>query len=269
MMKRIYLLFFFSFLLISCEKDKQFIAENTDMPLLSKVLVAGVSSNEYTYNRANLPDEEKSKFFYTKHNYDIRNLLISSEFYIDPASFSSSSSVIEAAMKRKVWVNPDNTVKSLTVSYEYNDNEQLTRTIYRRPSVNNYEYSEFTYENDRISRQTMYWNNVRSNYIDYLYDAKGNLTKESKYYVPATGIAELWTTNEYEYDNMNNPFRAFNRLMTPGKFTNPNNIIKETYTIFSEVDQMTQKVTVSNISYEYNSNGYPVKVNGEAEYQYK
>ena len=84
-----------------------------------------------------------------------------------------------------------------------------------------------------------------------------------------SGIAELWTTTEYEYDSMHNPYQAFKPLMSPGKFTNPNNIIKETYTIHFEVDQWTQKVQVNNNSYEYNDKGYPIKVNGDAEYVYK
>jgi len=115
----------------------------------------------------------------------------------------------------------------------------------------------------------MYWQNVMSFYIDYEYDEKGNLIKESKVHVSSGGIAELWTTNEYEYDNMHNPFFAFRRLMSPGKFTNPNNITKETYTIYFEVDQWTQKVQINNNTYEYSHSGYPIKVNGEAEYLYK
>jgi hypothetical protein len=267
-MKKLALFLFFSLMLFSCEKDKQLLVENTDIPLLSKVLVAGVSSYEYTYNDANLLIEEKSKFTYTKHSYNDYNLLKTSEFYIDPATFSSDLHVIEASMNRKEWVNPDNTAKSLTQTFEYNKNGQLARKIYTRPSVTNSEYSEFTFDNDRISRQTLYWQNELSFYIDYLYDEQGNLIKESKYYVPSTGIAELWTTTEYEYDNMHNPFQAFKRLMSPSKFTNPNNITKETYTVYFEVDQWTQKVSIITNTYEYNDNGYPIKVNGEAKYVY-
>jgi hypothetical protein len=268
-MKKLVFAFFFSLIFFSCEKDKQLIIENTDIPLISKVLVAGVSCYEFVYNDANLLTEEKSKFTYTKHSYSDDNLLTTSDFYIDPAMFSSDSRVVEASMNRKEWVNPDNTAKSLTQTFDYNSDGILARKTYTRPSVNDSEYSEFTFENDRISRQTMYWQNELSFYIDYLYDEKGNLVKESKYYVPSTGIAELWTTTEYEYDNMHNPFQAFKRLMTPSKFTNPNNITKETYTIYFEVDQWTQKVSVINNTYEYNDNGYPIKVNGEAEYVYK
>jgi hypothetical protein len=268
-MKKIALIITFSLALFSCEKEKQLIVENTDIPLISKVLIAGVSYYEYSYNDANLLIEEKSKFHYTKHNYNDNNLLSSSDFYMDAAMFSSDSRVVEASMNRKEWVNPDNTAKSLSKSFEYNDKDQTIKVTYNRPSVSNSEYSLFTFENERISRQTMYWQNAMSFYIDYIYDEKGNLTKESKYYVPATGIGELWTTTEYEYDNMHNPFQAFKRLMSPSKFTNPNNITKETYTIYFEVDQWTQKVQLTNNTYEYNNSGYPIKVNGEAEYVYK
>ncbi len=268
-MRKIAFMFFFSLIFFSCEKDKQSIVENSDIPLISKVLVAGESCYEYAYNDANLLIAEKSKFTYTKHSYSYNNLLTTSDFYIDPAMFSSDSRVVEASMNRKEWVSPDNTPKSLTQTLDYNSDGILTRKTYTRPSVNDSEYSEFTFENDRISRQKMYWQNELSFYIDYLYDEKGNLVKESKYYVPSTGIAELWTTTEYEYDNMHNPFQAFKRLMTPSKFTNTNNITKETYTIYFEVDQWTQNVSTITNSYEYNEKGYPTKVNGEAEYVYK
>jgi hypothetical protein len=268
-MKKISLVFIISCIFLSCEKDKQLIIENTDIPLISKVLIGGEIYMEYSYNSANLVNEEKSKFHYTKHTYNDMNQLVKSDFYWDISMASSNSSVIEAAMNRKEWVNPDNTPKSISHVLEYNSNRQLIRTTYNRPSVNNSEYSEFTYGNDRISRQTMYWQNILSYYIDYLYDEKGNLIKESKYYVPSTGIAELWTTTEYEYDNMRNPFHSFKRLMTPGRFTNLNNITKETYTIHFDVDQWTQKVQVTNNSYKYNEKGYPVKENGVTEYMYK
>jgi len=268
-MRKLVLIFTFPLILFSCEKDKQLIIENTDIPLISKVLINGELYYEYSYNDANLIAEEKSKFHYTKHTYNDRNLLTTSDFYVDPAMFSSDWHVIEASMNRKEWVNPDNTAKSLSQTFEYNDKEQLVRKIYNRPSVSNSEFSEFTYENDRISRQTMYWKNEVSGYIDYLYDEKGNLIKQSKYHVSSNGIDELWTTTEYEYDNMKNPYQSFKRLMTPGKYTNPNNIIKETYTIHFEVDSWTQKVKITETSFEYNNKGYPVRVNGDVEYVYK
>ena len=83
--------------------------------------------------------------------------------------FSSDWRVVEASMNRKEWVNPDNTAKSLTKSYEYYNKDHLIRVTYNRPSVSNSEYSEYSLKNSRISRQTMYWKNELSFYIDYHY----------------------------------------------------------------------------------------------------
>jgi hypothetical protein len=269
-MRKIALMFIFSLILFSCEKDKQLIIENTDIPLISKILDDGEVTREYSYNEANLVTEEKSKFTYTSHTYNDANILVKSEFYLDPAMFSSSSTVIEAAMQRTEWVNPENTEKSLTQTFNYDGEGQLSRKTYTRPSVSHSEYSEFTWENDRISRSTMYWQDQISGYVDYFYDEYGNLFKEIKYMIPSsTGIAELVTTTEYEFDNKLNPYRAFRRLMTPGKFTNMNNITKERYITHIEVPSYLDTISVIAFTYEYNDMDYPVKVNGETEYIYR
>ena len=53
-MRRIHFLVFFSLFFISCEKDKQTIIENTDIPLISEVLIGGETYKMYAYNDANL-----------------------------------------------------------------------------------------------------------------------------------------------------------------------------------------------------------------------
>lgn len=270
-MKQVPILFIIliSLLIVSCEKDHQLVVENEDMELIGKILLNGELYQEYNYNNQNLITEEKSKFFYTGHSYNDDNQLVRSEFYLDPGMFSSCWEIAQAAMNRTEWVNPSNSMKSLTQEFEYDKKNHLIKKIYIRPSVTDSEYSTFTYENDRISRQSMYWQNQISGYIDYFYDSSGNLIKEEKYGIGEDGSPELWTTTEYEFDNMNNPCFAFRRLLTPGKYTNPNNIVKETYTIHFEVNASIEKIQVSETSYEYNDKGYPVKVNGEVEYVYK
>jgi len=268
-MKKIVFILFSVLILSSCEEEKQPPVENTGIPLISKVLFDGTLYIEYTYTGANLLFEEKTKLHYTKYNYNNQNLLSSSEYYMDPGMYSSSSSVVEESMNREEWVNPDNTAKSLTQKFEYDGSGQLTRKIYTRTSSTSSEYMEFTLESDRIIRQKMYWEDKLSSYIDYEYDKKGNLIKESRFYVPPSGPEELWTITEYEFDNMHNPYRAFRRLLSPGKYTNPNNITKQTYTILFEVDQWIEKVQITNTTYQYNDDGYPVKVNGSVEYIYR
>jgi hypothetical protein len=267
-MKKILVLIIISMAFFSCEKEQYLYSWNKDVPLLSEVMIEGETYLEYSYTAANLISEEKSRFFYTKHTYDDNNLLVKSEFYLDPGIFSSSSFDLEATMNRKEWVNAENSTKNLTKTYEYNDNGQLYRMNFIRSSGYGSEYSEYTWTNDRISRQSMYRLKALTGYIDFQYDDRGNLIKQTQYYVPDSGIPELTTTTQYEYDYMGNPYRAFSTLMLPGRYTNPNNIVKETYTIHFEVDQSIQKVQITSNTYKYSKEGYPVKVNGEAEYVY-
>lgn len=268
-MKKNLLIFIITIFFISCEKDKQPIIENTDIPLISKVLIDNETYMEYSYNDANLLIEEKSKFNYSRHSYNNNNQLVASDIYWDMRIASSDSRVLEEAMNRKEWVNPGNTEKSLTRTFEYEQNEQLVRKTFTRTSSSNSEYAEFTYADGRIIRQTMFWQGVLSTYVDYDYDDRGNLVKETRYGVLPDGVAELWTTTEYEYDNKHNPYLAFRRLMTPGICTNANNITRETYTIHFEVDDFIEKVQITNKTYEYNSSGYPIKVNGGTGYVYR
>ena len=268
-MKKIVLVFITSCILFSCEKDNHLIIENTDIPLISKVLIGSEIYMEYSYNSANLVNEEKSKFRYTKHTYNDMNQLVKSDFYWDISMASSDSRVIEAAMNRKEWVNPDNTPKSISHTFKYNSTGQLIRKNYIRPADKYSDFTEFLYENDRIIRTTGYYNNAISGYTDYIYDENGNIIKETRYFVSSAGIAELSTTTEYEYDNRHNPYQSFKRLMTLGVFTNPNNITKETYTLNFDVGPSIEKVQITENLYEYNDNGYPIKVNGVTEYVYK
>jgi hypothetical protein len=269
--RKITLLIIFSFILFACEKEKekQLIIENSDIPLIDKVLIGGEIYKVYSYNNANLVTEEKSKFYYTRHNYNDMNQLITSDSYWDISMASSDSRVIEAAMNRKEWVSPENTPKSISHELKYNSNGQLIRKYYIRTGDVNTDYVEFIYKDDRIVREIGFYKNEIRSYTDLLYDDKGNLVKRLRYDVPDTGIAQLSTTSEYEFDNMPNPYLAFKRLTTPGIYTNANNIIKESTKIHNVAEPFIEETPVIEYSYEYNINGYPIKVNGLTEYVYK
>jgi len=264
-MRKIVRILFLLITVFSCEKESQLIIENSDMPLISQVFVDGDLVCEYSYNKANLVTEEKHKYHYTRHFYNNSNQLLKSDYYVDPDIFSS----IMPAMNREEWVNPGNTEKSLTTTFDYDRNGHLVRKTYERPSVNDSEFSEFTWDNNRISSKKMYWKNELSGSVDYEYDEKGNLVKEEKYMFGQDGSQALWASTEYEFDNMNNPYQVFKQLMSPGKYTNRNNIIKETYTLHTDTYTGIDNVSVIEYSYEYNRQRYPVRVNGNIVYIYK
>lgn len=267
-MRKIAILTVLSLILLSCEKDEQLIIiENTDIPLLCKVFFGDEVYMEYIYNNLNLVVEEKSKFHYTKHSYNAKNELMASDIYWDMRVASSNSNVLEEAMNREEWVNPDNTQKSVSHSYKYNLKEQLVSKTYIRHQQGTSSIVEFLFKDDRVIRSTGYTEGKISGYTDYTYDSNGNLNKEERHHSSPEGM-ELSTTTEYEYDNMHNPYQSFKRLITPGIYTNQNNIVKETYTLHFEVDESIDKVQITENSYEYNDMGYPKKKN-EAEYVYK
>lgn len=265
--------FFFIFTLIffSCKKDDQTgIAKlESPVPVLSKVTVDKKPNYEYSYNDAHLISQEKSNFDFTVHNYNLKNQLITSEYYIDKDIMKLDLLTLGSTLIEKGIISLSQAQNVGTLRYEYNSNNQLTRTSFVQPTSSSTEYSEFSYDgNNRISRKTLFWDNKMTGYIDYSYDSKGNLVKESLFNIPASGIAELSTTSQYVFDNQNNPYRSFSSLMVPGIHTNRNNIIKETLTIRSTTDPKAEQVQVIESTYEYNTSGYPVRKNSNIEFLY-
>ena len=258
---------------VSCKKEdlsKGLNTGNSNVPILSKVLVDNQSSYEYVYNDSNMISEVKSKFDFTINHYNNKGQLVTAEYYGNDNILSSNAEVSATALSSTTLVTSENGTKSGVITYEYNDNGQLTKTTYSLPSTTSSEYSGFTYDsNNRISRQTMYWANIETGYIDYSYDVKGNLIKEMLYNTPSTGVEELITTTSYNFDNENNPYKSSSKLLVPGINTNPNNIIKETYTIHFTPDQGSDDVQVIETSYQYNGLGYPVSKNGNVSYVYE
>jgi len=119
---------------------------------------------------------------------------------------SSDPQVYQAAISSTVWVTPESGVNGGNMAYTYNDQGQLTKTTFTRPQSTSTEYSDFTYDaNNKISRQTMSWDNNATGYIDYTYDTKGNLINEVLYNLTSTGAAQLITSTQYDFDSKNNP----------------------------------------------------------------
>lgn len=264
-MKKSFLVFilFLLFFAYACEENEPLIRQNGEILLLKQVKFDSELYYEYTYTAEKLISEEKSKFHYTKHNYNKHSQLISTDFYYDPAMFSSNSHVVDSAWKREEWVNPANTDKGLCRRYFYNNNTQLVK------STDEITYAEYNYdEKNRISRQTFFHEGILSGFIDFTYDLSNNLIERRHYYVLDSGESLLATTTEYSYDTKNNPYKAFKSLLIPGIHTNTNNIIREVYILHLEVDNTINTRQVTENSYVYNIYDFPVKKNGNVEFVY-
>lgn len=266
----------FTGIFFSCKKEELSNVSNSGtsgnsyVALLSKVLIDNQSAYEYSYNDSSLITQEKSKCHFIVHHYNRKGQLATTQFYGNDDILSSDLQVSQNALNSNVLVTPENGKKGGLITYEYDDNAKLIKTSYSMPLSTVSEYSEFSYDNNnRISRQTMYWDKTATGYIDYTYDAKGNLIKEILYNLPSSGIAELITNTQYAFDSEPNPYKSTSRLMIPGSSINQNNIIKETYTIHLSAGQGADKVQITETLYEYNAMGYPVKKNGNVSYIYK
>jgi YD repeat-containing protein len=243
---------------------------SASLPVLSKVLIDNQSAYEYVYNDSSLLTTEKSKFNFNLNHYNTNGQLVSTDYYGNDAVLSSDAQVFQAAMSSTIWVTSATGVKGGTLTYVYNDKAQLIKTSYSRPVSTNSEYSQFTYDaSGKINRQTMYWDDAATGYIDYSYDNKGNLVKEMLYNLPSAGVAELITTTQYEFDSKLNPYKLSSKLLIPGISSNQNNIIKETYTIHINPAQGSDKVQISQTTYTYNTSGYPITKNSNTTYVYK
>jgi hypothetical protein len=260
----------------SCKKEEISNTGNSGVPgnasgqLLSKVLVDNQSAFEYVYNDSNLVIQEKSKYNFIAHQYNNKGQLVTTQYYGNDNALSSDPQVSAAALSNPVWVTPQNGTEGGTLAYEYSDNGQLSKAIYSTSQSTISEYSDFTFDsNNRISRQTMYWDNTATGYIDYSYDGNGNLITENLYNLPSAGVTELITTTQYEFDSNQNPYKSLKVWKIPGIFTNQNNIIKETYTIHLAATQGSDNVQVTTNTYGYNDSGYPVSKNGNVSFVYK
>jgi hypothetical protein len=263
-------------ILFSCKKEDvthsmgNATATATYIPALSKVLIDNQSANEFLYNDTNMVWQEKTRLILTIHHYNAKGQLVTSEYYGNDDALSSDQSVSQTAMTQAAWVTLASGKKIGIITYEYNDNGQLTKSTTTHPLITCTEYSLYTYDsNNRINRQSMFRDEAATGYIDYTYDIKGNLASETLYTTPSTGDPVAINSTKYSFDGAPNPYRMNNKIQIPGINTNINNIVKETNTIYLPAALGSDNVTVADNVYTYNTLGYPVSKNGNMTYVYE
>lgn len=264
----------FTSILLSCKKEDLTHGTGSsavpDMPVLSKVLIDNQSASEFLYNDTNMIWQEKTRLDLTIHHYNSKGQLATSEFYGNDDALSNDQSVSQTAMTQAAWVTQASGKKIGIIMYEYNNNGQLSKSTSTHPSLTCVEYSLYTYDyNNRITRQTMYWDEVATGYIDYTYDTKGNLACETLYSTPSTGDPVAINSTKYSFDGAPNPYRMTSKLQVPGINSNINNIVRETNTIFIPAAIGSNNVTVTDNTYTYNTSGYPVSKNGNMTFVYE
>jgi len=261
--------FLFSFsLLLSCSKDSdEFVPpDNQNIPLISKEYYLDELVHEYTYNDKNLLFESKGKWNYSVYSYDRENKLLSYDMHDDLGIVSSDWQTAQQSMNRTEWVNPENTEMNGRANYFYINSRLIIIDVTRFPggvkSTTAYEYDD----KGRISKRIYYYEDQPSAFTEFLYDENGNLIAEIKKEM-IDGVPVLMVKTEYEFDDKNNPYIAFQRLLRPGEYTNKNNIVRRVQTLYFDAP-MVEKIQETNYTYEYNSEGYPIKKNGSITLEY-
>ncbi len=55
----------------------------------------------------------------------------------------------------------------------------------------------------------------------------------------------------------------------PGKYSNPNNILKTTSSYYYLIESMKDEISIIESSFEYNEIGYPITKDGDFGYVYE
>ena len=255
-------------LVISCDKynDEPVPADNQNIPLISKEYYGDELIREYVYNEDDLLVESKGKWSYLSYSYDRYHKLLSYDMYYDLGMASSNWETAQQSMNRTEWVTPENTEINGRANYFYTKNKLSKIEVTRLPggvkSSTTYEYDD----KGRISKRIYYYENKQSGFIEFHYDAYGNLVTEINKEM-IDGVPVMMVSTEYEFDDKNNPYIAFKRMLQPGEYTNKNNILRSVQTLHFDAP-MAQKIQETKYNYEYNSEGYPVKKNNSYTLEY-
>jgi hypothetical protein len=253
-MKKYSLLIIIFLCFCTCKK------EETENLCYSSTLISQINSGDLavhglTYNSNCLIYESTEPYSYKRFSYDSQNNLAKVEVAY---SFSPFSCVMIPG--QSLESDPRKASVSQYSIFEYNESLKLTKKsnyIIDSGHQQLNSYQTYEYENGEIVKlSTFNAQGVLTMYHDYLYDEEGNITRDDVY-SNNSGL-KLVNTVICEFDDKNNPFRVFACEGTPGKYTNRNNIIKETTVSYNGTAESRY---TRLYQYDYNNFDYPVKIN--------
>ena len=271
---------FFLYLLVvwafACTSDSDFVSIDGYEQSIDNEHIKSVSSNgqvraQYLYDNAGKIREIKGMYSYQRYLYD-NNRLIKVEYAVDDAVNDNVPS--SSLQPPKELIPSGNYVIKYYKLFKYDNQKRLSKVEnHFMMNGKNFELrsiNTFEYEGKLIIKENLCDENGKINqYYTFAYDKNGNRTKE-RYNVciidGSPSNPKLINEITYKYDNYKNPYQILN-IAGPRFYTSANNMIEMT-TVWYTDDPRTQKTTQS---FEYNSNGYPVKMKyegGEEEYGY-
>jgi len=217
-------------LLSACDReldDGDIVFCNNNEHIKAQSSVDGEISYQYFYDRTGrLVETSSSKLVYDKHGRLVRH-----------ESFAYGQRFSLYTYDRHGRISKFETFRKLSEKDQY-----MGMLVYE-------------YEGLNIVRVNYYCDNNNKNHINvYTFDDRGNIVNIKYYNCVGHSEPKLIDEISYKHDNYKNPFRVMSAIGITNLFPNVNNIIEETYYHF-----LGTSYTIV-YEYEYNSNGYPVKV---------
>ena len=263
--------FVFLVLAFSCTKESGVqngeIEYSTDNEHIKATSANDAIIHQYLYDHEGRIVEENGRYNYTRYFYDAIGRLKRAESAVD---YYASSLYVE---KNNELMTSQNSIVNRYSLYKYDKGRLSKIENYANFTGTRFEYASmqtFEYKGSNIAKVNLHDPTGKvTQFHVYTYDDYGNVINE-KYYSNNVSPYELISETSYKYDNYKNPYGIFSILGSPGLFSNVNNIIETSLTRHYEVQGFDKYSNSKNI-YQYDNNGYPVKVNengNEFEYQY-
>ena len=215
----------------------------------------GTIVQKYFYDEKGKIVELNCRYYCIRYLYDENDRLVKEE-----ASFDFFSSSFGGKTELMTF---ENSLINRYSLYDYDEAGRFSKIEhFFNETGHEFElrsFQTFEYEGAAIVKVNLHLPEGKiCKYDVYTYDDHENVTNY-KFYQMSFITEELELTHDYsyKYDNYKNPYRIFSILGRPGLFMNFNNIIED---VVSVEGQEYQKIIHS---YEYNEEGYPVKVISE------
>jgi len=240
---------------------------------IKSVSTNGKTIREFRYDSSGKLIEDGSTFSYNKYLYDRNDLLIKIESSFNASLISSSYFDPNNSPRNELMTSANNTI-NWTRSFKYDKQGRLSKIEnYTKKDGKNFELTtivSFEYKQGNICRENLCDEKGKiTQFYEYSYDKKGNMTKERYNVCIADGTSsnpKLYYETTYKYDNYKNPYQVL-QIAGPNFYTSANNMIKKTTVWYTD----NPRTETANQSFVYNYNGYPVKMkydDGEEEYTY-
>lgn len=244
--------------LISCKK------ENSDEPLCADPMhIHKVSANNYQLQEINYNEdcqlkESIERFSYKQYVYNAVGQLIKVE---QKYALDGTSCIMQPGASGEAFSDPRKAPVGNYSEFEYNSQGFLLKKSNYYNNSGTFllsGYQTYYYDNSVLDSVRIYnANGLLLSTNVYKFDDAGNLLSDDYYFNSNSGL-KLYVTFTYEFDNHLNPYKVFASEGIPGKFSNTNNIIKETQ---KRYDSDSPYQYIITYTYQYNDLKYPVKVN--------